>query len=39
MNLNEDEMEAMMQDTAGFNKILEQSKRDEEARIAKAGGS
>lgn len=23
MNLNEDEMEAMMQDTAGFNKILE----------------
>lgn len=37
MNLNEDEMEAMMQDTAGFNKILEQSKRDEEARIAKAG--
>jgi hypothetical protein len=37
MNLQEDEMEAMMQDTAGFNKILEQSKRDEEARIAKSG--
>lgn len=37
MNLAEDEMEAMMQDTAGFNKILEQSKKDEEARIAKAG--
>lgn len=39
MNLNQDEMEAMMQDTAGFNKILEQSKRDEEARIAKANGT
>lgn len=39
MNLNEAEMEAMMQDTAGFNKILEQSKRDEEARLAKAGAS
>lgn len=36
MKLTQDEMEAMMQDTAGFNKILEQSKRDEEARIARA---